>query len=58
MNSTKSSKPAKVFIGTKAKVFEDEIFMFAAGSQKAAEKELRTRFPKLWIDKPEGVLPF
>ncbi len=55
MNSTKSSKPVVVFVGTRAKVFEDEIFMFAAGSKKAAEKELRTRFPKLWIDKPDGA---
>ena len=53
--NTKSTKPALVFVGTKAHLFEDEIFMFAAASRKAAEKELRERFPKLWIEKTDGT---
>lgn len=53
--NTKPVKQPTVFVGTKARLFEEEIFMFVAASKKAAEKELRERFPKLWVEKTGGT---
>lgn len=35
----------KIYVATKAKLFGDEIYLFAKGSKKAAEKALREQFP-------------
>jgi hypothetical protein len=45
----------EVFVVTKFKPFGVAEFLFVAASKAAAEKELRTRFPKLWVNKQNGT---
>ena len=50
------NKTPEVFVVTKFVPFGVNEYLFTATSQAAAERELRRRFPKLWVDKATGQL--